>query len=56
MFYSTNNLNEGSCRKNCNTEKKRELQEGKDPKATDTQWQAGASRLHVNANWQKRRK
>lgn len=56
MFYSSNNLNEGKCSKPYTTEKKRELQEGNNPKSTEAGWQLGASSAHVNANWQKRRK
>nr|WP_321354919.1 hypothetical protein [uncultured Draconibacterium sp.] len=56
MFYSSNNLSEGKCRKSCAIEKKRELHEGYNPKSTDAGWQLGASDLHVNANWQNRRK
>ncbi|QIA09496.1 hypothetical protein [Draconibacterium halophilum] len=56
MFYSSSNLNEGQCRKSCAAEKKRELYEGNNPKITEAGWQVGASNLHVNANWQNRRK
>ncbi|WP_297091138.1 hypothetical protein [uncultured Draconibacterium sp.] len=56
MFYSTNTFNEGKCSKTCTSEKKRELHEGNKPKSAEAGWQVGASHLHVNANWQKRRK
>jgi len=56
MFLGTNNLNEGGCRDKCFGGRKRELQEGKNPKTVQEIQTAESGAKHVNAHWQKLRK
>lgn len=56
MFLNTRNLNEGGCREKCGEGQKRELQEGKNPKATNASWHSARSSSHVNEHWQQLRK
>ena len=56
MFLNTRNLNEGGCRDNCSGGRKRELQEGKNPKTINEPKVSGPAEILVNAHWQNLRK
>ena len=56
MFLNTNNLNEGGCRDKCFGRRKRELQEGKNPKIVEQIQPADSGAKHVNVHWQNLRK
>ncbi|MEN8116671.1 MAG: hypothetical protein ABFS16_06805 [Bacteroidota bacterium] len=55
MFLNTNNLNEGGCRDRCSGDRKRELYEGKNPKATN-HWHGTKNSAYANVNWQSLRR
>ena len=56
MFFNTKDLNEGGCRDKCFGSRKRELQEGKNPKINNEPRISGPGEAHVNAHWQNLRK
>lgn len=56
MFLNSNVLNEGGCRDKCFCGRKRELQEGENPKIVRQIKTADQGATHVNARWQNLRK
>jgi len=56
MFLNTNQFNEGGCREKCGAGRKRELQEGRNPKVVNAQEANSSTVTHVNARWQDLRK